>query len=200
MRSGRQAVAPDYGLRPSPPPADTRLLVLVLVLVLVLSLLCPVASNNAKPPDGTKLRTNLSRLRSLEAKNNFKPQSTQKAQAFAPRSFGEKADKDKQQQSQHQQSSSISTIEYSVERGDRPVFQLFVRRRQTGPWFRYQDLQASGGEEGAAIKATCESILLNGGLEAEGLRTQLDSYLIARIFTSEGDAGGAATAAAAPVL
>lgn len=129
-------------------------------------------ANNAKPPNASKLRTDMSKMRIMEAKNRFKQQQTVKAQSYSPR-FG---DREKEQSS----SNALRHVEYQAE-GDKPVFQLFVRRRQTGPWFRYDDLQ----ENDAGIQATCEQIVLHGGLEAEYLRAQVDAHMVAKIFGSD---------------
>jgi hypothetical protein len=56
------------------------------------------------------------------------------------------------------------------------TFELLVRRTQTGPWFRYQDLLGT-----EATNEYVENVIL-GGSEAEGWRNKLDSWISIRIF------------------
>jgi len=78
-------------------------------------------------------------------------------------------------------------VEY-LGQGDIPVFTLFVRRLKTGPWTRFEDVK---GDE--TIRPVCESVVLNGGLEAESLRESLDGYMITRLFGDEPSSAAAAT-------
>ena len=143
---------------------------LLLLLLLGAQVPSPTLGNNQKPPNPSKLKTNLSKMRNTEARNQFKQQQTVKAQSYSPR-FGVR-------EKGHSSSDALRHAEYQAELGDKPVFQLFVRRRQTGPWFRYENLR----EDDPGVQSTCEEIVLNGGLEAEALRTRVDAYMIAKIF------------------
>lgn len=146
---------------------------------LLLVLLLPVAwSNNRQPPNVSKLRTDQRKLRSVELRSGLKQQQLPTTQKFNPK-FGDV----KMTEKHGSQTSALMAqrVEYLAQ-GDLPIFSLFVRRRKTGPWSRFDLLK---GDE--SIRLTCENVVLNGGVEAEGLREDIDRYMVSRLFGLVGE-------------
>lgn len=149
------------------------------VAKLLLLFLLPVAwSNNRQPPNVSKLKTDQRKLRGVELRSGLKQQQLPTTQRFNPK-FGDAKTTEKH----GSQTSALMAqrVEYLAQ-GDLPIFFLFVRRRKTGPWSRF-DLRK--GDE--SIRLTCENVVQNGGVEAEGLREDVDRYMVSRLFGLAGE-------------
>ena len=147
-------------------------------------------ANNRQPPNASKLKTDLRKMRSAGLRQERFQQALPATQRFAPR-FGEA----KVTERHGTQASSLTLggdrFEYLAQ-GDVPVFALFVRRLNTGmPWSRFDVCR---GDE--SIRPLCEQVVQEGGIGAESLRGKIDRFMIDRLFSS-GIAGATVDVAAA---
>lgn len=148
----------------------------VIPLILIVSTTTYVIGNNRQPPNASRLKTDLSKMRQDISKSGFKQQQAPLSQKFSPK-FGDTKPTE--------QNGGLSTSKSSLNtaylaRGDIPRFSLFVRRLQAGPWSRFDDML---GDE--SIQSICEDIVINGGLEAEALRGHIDKYMISKLFGTD---------------
>jgi hypothetical protein len=164
---------------------------IIVALLLVLSA-WRCSGNNRQPPNASRLKTDQSKMRSMESRSGFKQQQGPANKRFSPK-FGDL----KPTEVNGALTSTLVNqrgVEY-LGQGDIPVFTLFVRRLKTGPWTRFEDVR---GDD--TIRPVCESVVLNGGLEAESLRESIDGYMITRLFGDEPSTAGGGQAVLPPSL
>ena len=113
--------------------------------------------------DVGKLKTKMTKMKSTLTRHNTKEQSKVVAQAMLPK-FIDKA------------KNAIGRLHEEEYTNGFSTFELLVRRTQTGPWYRYQDLQGT-----EATNDYVENVIL-GGLEAETWRMKLDNWISIQIF------------------
>ena len=136
---------------------------LCFVLGLLISLLCLFLSVEGLAYDVAKLKTKMNKMKATLTRHNTKEQSIVKAQALLPK-FVDKA------------KNAIGRLheeEYTI---GFATFELLVRRTQTGPWYRYQDLLGT-----ETTNEYVENVIL-GGLEAESWRQKLDYWISLQVF------------------
>ena len=132
-------------------------------LGLLISISCLHVSVEGLAYDVAKLNTKMNKMKATLTRHNTKEQSIVKAQALLPK-FVDKA------------KNAIGRLhedEYTI---GFATFELLVRRRQTGPWYRYQDLLGT-----ETTNEYVENVIL-GGLEAESWRQKLDYWISLQIF------------------
>ena len=105
----------------------------------------------------------MNKMKATLTRHNTKEQSIVKAQALLPK-FVDKAKNAVGRLHEEEYSNGFTT------------FELLVRRTQTGPWYRYQDLLGTEATNGFV-----DNVIL-GGLEAEDWRMKLDNWVSMQIF------------------
>jgi hypothetical protein len=136
---------------------------LCFVLGLLVSVSCLFISVEGLAYDVAKLKTKMNKMKATLTRHNTKEQSIVKAQALLPK-FVDKA------------KNAIGRLheeEYTI---GFATFELLVRRTQTGPWYRYQDLLGT-----ETTNEYVENVIL-GGLEAESWRQKLDYWISLQVF------------------
>ena len=113
--------------------------------------------------DVGKLKTKMTKMKSTLTRHNTKEQSKVSAQVLLPK-FLDKA------------KNAVGRLHEDEYTNGYATFELLVRRTQTGPWYRYQDLLGTETTNGFV-----ENVIL-GGLEAEAWRMKLDNWISLQIF------------------
>jgi hypothetical protein len=118
---------------------------------------------NSLAYDVGKLKTNMNNMKKTMVRKLNKEQSKVVQKVLLPK-FVDKA------------KNAVGRLHEEEYTNGFTTFELLVRRTQTGPWFRYQDLLGT-----VASNEYVENVIL-GGSEAEGWRMKLDSWISIRIF------------------
>lgn len=118
---------------------------------------------NSLAYDVGKLKTNMNNMKKTMVRKLQKEQSKVVQKVLLPK-FVDKA------------KNAVGRLHEEEYTNGFTTFELLVRRTQTGPWFRYQDLLGT-----EATNEYVENVIL-GGSEAEGWRNKLDSWISIRIF------------------
>lgn len=113
--------------------------------------------------DVAKLKTKMNKMKATLTRHNTKEQSKVTAQALLPK-FVDKA------------KNAVGRLHEEEYTNGFTTFELLVRRTQTGPWYRYQDLLGT-----EATNDFVDNVIL-GGLEAEDWRMKLDNWVSMQIF------------------
>ena len=113
--------------------------------------------------DVGKLKTKMTKMKSTLTRHNTKEQSKVSAQILLPK-FLDKA------------KNAVGRLHEDEYTNGYATFELLVRRTQTGPWYRYQDLLGT-----EATNDFVENVIL-GGVEAEAWRMKLDNWISLQIF------------------
>lgn len=137
---------------------SVRMLFLLSVISLVL-----IDIVNSLAYDVAKLNTNMNKMKKTINRHNTREQSKVVQKVLLPK-FVDKA------------KSAVGRLHEDEYTNGFATFELLVRRTQTGPWYRYQDLLGT--------EATNEYVenVISGGLEAESWRMKLDNWISIRIF------------------
>ena len=136
---------------------------LCFVIGLLISTTCLFLDVEGLAYDVAKLKTKMNKMKATLTRHNTKEQSIVKAQSLLPK-FVDKA------------KNAIGRLheeEYTI---GFATFELLVRRTQTGPWYRYQDLLGT-----ETTNEYVENVIL-GGLEAESWRQKLDYWISLQVF------------------
>ena len=136
---------------------------LCFVIGLLISTTCLFLDVEGLAYDVAKLKTKMNKMKATLTRHNTKEQSIVKAQSLLPK-FVDKA------------KNAIGRLheeEYTI---GLATFELLVRRTQTGPWYRYQDLLGT-----ETTNEYVENVIL-GGLEAESWRQKLDYWISLQVF------------------
>jgi hypothetical protein len=133
------------------------------LLSLLIGLVTLIQTVKSMAYDVAKLNTKMNKMKATLTRHNTKEQSIVKTQALLPK-FIDKA------------KNAVGRLHEEEYTNGFATFELLVRRTQTGPWYRYQDLMGT-----EATNDFVENVIL-GGLEAEAWRMKLDNWISMQIF------------------
>ena len=136
---------------------------LCFIIGLLISTTCLFLDVEGLAYDVAKLNTKMNKMKATLTRHNTKEQSIVKAQSLLPK-FVDKA---------KNAVGRLHEEEYTI---GFATFELLVRRTQTGPWYRYQDLLGT-----ETTNEYVENVIL-GGLEAESWRQKLDYWISLQVF------------------
>lgn len=133
------------------------------LLSLLIGLVTLIQTVKSMAYDVAKLNTKMNKMKATLTRHNTKEQSIVKTQALLPK-FIDKA------------KNAVGRLHEEEYTNGFATFELLVRRTQTGPWYRYQDLMGT-----EATNDFVENVIL-GGLEAEAWRMKLDNWISMQVF------------------
>lgn len=143
---------------------SSRMVAFVTVLFsLLIGLITLIQTVKSMAYDVAKLNTKMNKMKATLTRHNTKEQSIVKTQALLPK-FIDKA------------KNAVGRLHEEEYTNGFATFELLVRRTQTGPWYRYQDLMGT-----EATNDFVENVIL-GGLEAEAWRMKLDNWISMQVF------------------
>lgn len=133
------------------------------IFCITMALITLVEMVHSMAYDVGKLKTKMTKMKSTLTRHNTKEQSKVSAQVLLPK-FLDKA------------KNAVGRLHEDEYTNGYATFELLVRRAQTGPWYRYQDLLGT-----TVTNDYVENVVL-GGLEAEAWRMKLDNWISLQIF------------------